>query len=151
MSPELIEIEVTEHVFLDRGAEYVARALKVLDEAGVRVALDDFGTGYSSLSHLRDFPVKVVKIDRSFVAKVDTDPQTAAIVSAVADLAASLGIDIVAEGIESPEQARFLQEVGCGYGQGYYFGHPSQANEVSQILCENRLPQLEGVSKAVRL
>jgi diguanylate cyclase (GGDEF)-like protein/PAS domain S-box-containing protein len=143
LSPELIEIEVTEHVLLDRGAEYVSRALKVLNEAGVRIALDDFGTGYSSLSHLRDFPVKVVKIDRSFVARVNTDPQTAAIVHAIADLAANLGIDVVAEGIECPEQVRFLQEVGCGYGQGYYFGRPSQADEVPQLLCANRPPQLE--------
>ncbi|MFC4594464.1 putative bifunctional diguanylate cyclase/phosphodiesterase [Sphingobium tyrosinilyticum] len=143
VSPELIEIEVTEHVFLDRGAEYVSRALKVLNEAGVRIALDDFGTGYSSLSHLLDFPVKVVKIDRSFVAKVHTDPQTAAIVRAVADLAANLGIDVVAEGIECPEQARFLHAMGCGYAQGYYFGRPSHADGVPQLLCANPRPQLE--------
>src|SRR4030095_11831362 len=90
VSPDLIEIEVTEHVFIDRGAGYVSRALQVLHKAGVRIALDDFGTGYSSLSHLRDFPVEVVKIDRSFVSKVNSDPQIAAIVSAVVDLAASL-------------------------------------------------------------
>jgi len=138
----LIEIEVTEHVFLDRGTEYVTRALKMLDDAGAHIALDDFGTGYSSLSHLRDFPVKVVKIDRSFVARVNTDRQTAAIVSAIIDLAASLGIDVVAEGIECPEQARFLQEVGCRYAQGYYFGRPSQADEVPGILCASRWPPL---------
>ena len=142
VSPELIEIEVTEHVFLDRGTEYVTRALKMLDDAGAHIALDDFGTGYSSLSHLRDFPVKVVKIDRSFVARVNTDRQTAAIVSAIIDLAASLGIDVVAEGIECAEQARFLQEVGCRYAQGYYFGRPSQADEVPGILCASRCPPL---------
>jgi diguanylate cyclase (GGDEF)-like protein/PAS domain S-box-containing protein len=132
--PELIEIEVTEHVFLDRGAEYVSRALRMLHEAGVRVALDDFGTGYSSLSHLRDFPVEVLKIDRSFVSKVSTDSQIAAIVSAVIDLATRLSIDVVAEGIEEPDQADFLRRSGCGFAQGYFFGCPALADEVPHLL-----------------
>lgn len=131
---ELIEIEVTEHVFLDRGAEYVSRALQVLHDAGVRIALDDFGTGYSSLSHLRDFPVEVVKIDRSFISKVSSDSQAAAIVVAVIDLAASLSIEVVAEGIEGAEQASFLRTAGCGYAQGYYFRAPVLADEVPRLL-----------------
>jgi EAL domain-containing protein (putative c-di-GMP-specific phosphodiesterase class I) len=113
---------------------YVKRALQVLHNAGVRTALDDFGTGYSSLSHLRDFPVEVVKIDRSFVSKVSTDPQIAAIVAAVIDLAASLSIGVVAEGIEESEQADFLRGAGCGYAQGYFFGHPALADEVPHFL-----------------
>jgi len=134
VSPQQIEIEVTEHVFLDRGAEYVSRALKALHDIGVRVALDDFGTGYSSLSHLRDFPVEVLKIDRSFVAKINTDPQIASIVTAVIDLAASLSLDVVAEGIEGPAQADFLERSGCGYGQGYLYGRPALADEVPHLL-----------------
>lgn len=140
--PGLIEVEVTEHVFLDRGAEYVSRALQVLHEAGVRIALDDFGTGYSSLSHLRDFPVAVLKIDRSFVAMVGTDSQIAAIVSAVIDLATSLSIDIVAEGVEGLEQADFLVKSGCGYAQGYFFGRPALADEVPHLLSTGRFGDL---------
>jgi len=130
---ELIEVEVTEHVFLDRGTQYVARALKQLHGAGVRISLDDFGTGYSSLCHLRDFPVDVVKIDRSFVGKVRHEPEIAAIVTAVIDLAASLSIDVVAEGIEHAEQAAFLRDARCRFGQGYFFGRPAQADEVPDL------------------
>jgi diguanylate cyclase (GGDEF)-like protein/PAS domain S-box-containing protein len=126
----LLEVEVTEHVFLDRGTQYVARALELLHEAGIRVSLDDFGTGYSSLCHLRDFPVDVVKIDRSFVEKVRQEPEIAAIVTAVIDLAASLSIDVVAEGIEQVEQSSFLHDAGCRYGQGYLFGRPAHADKV---------------------
>lgn len=133
-----VEVEVTEHVFLDRGAEYVSRALRVLHDAGVKISLDDFGTGYSSLSHLRDFPVEVVKIDRSFVTKVLDDPEIAAIVTAVIDLAASLSIGVVAEGIETLEQASFLTAAGCQYGQGYLFSPAARADEVP-ILFGRRL------------
>jgi diguanylate cyclase (GGDEF)-like protein/PAS domain S-box-containing protein len=137
--PRLIEIEVTEHVFLDRGADYVSRALQALHDAGVVISLDDFGTGYSSLSHLRDFPVDIVKIDRSFVAKVTLDPEIAAIVTAVIDLAASLSIDVIAEGIETTDQASFLQIAHCSFGQGYLFGRPVLADEVPHILRMARL------------
>src|SRR5207244_11107498 len=85
-----VEVEVTEHAFLGRGPEYVARALNVLKAAGTTVSLDDFGTGCSSLSHLRDFPVDVVKVDKSFVQQMTEDSEIAALVAAVIDLANSL-------------------------------------------------------------
>lgn len=131
---ELIEVEVTEHVFLERGSEYVSRALKLLNENGVRISLDDFGTGYSSLSHLRDFPVDVVKIDRSFIAKMVEEPEIRAIVSAVIDLAASLSLEVVAEGIETEEQQAMLLSQGCALGQGYLFGRAVIAEEVHVLL-----------------
>jgi EAL domain-containing protein (putative c-di-GMP-specific phosphodiesterase class I) len=131
---DFIEVEVTEHVFLDRGAEYVSRALGILSEAGVRLSLDDFGTGYSSLSHLRDFPVNVVKIDRSFIFKLVDDPEIASIVTAVIDLAASLKLEVVAEGIETPEQEAMLREKGCGLGQGYFFGRAVAGDEVPILM-----------------
>jgi diguanylate cyclase (GGDEF)-like protein len=131
---ELIEIEVTEHVFLERGSEYVSRALKLLNKNGIKISLDDFGTGYSSLSHLRDFPVDVVKIDRSFISKMVEEPEIRAIVSAVIDLAASLSIDVVAEGIETEEQEAVLRSQGCGLGQGYLFGRAVIADEVRVLL-----------------
>jgi diguanylate cyclase (GGDEF)-like protein/PAS domain S-box-containing protein len=131
---EMVEIEVTEHVFLDRGSEYVSRALKLLNESGVRISLDDFGTGYSSLSHLRDFPVDVVKVDRSFISRMVDEPEIQAIVAAVVNLAASLSIDVVAEGIETDEQRSMLLGQGCALGQGYLFGRAVIADEVPIIL-----------------
>ena len=133
VAAELIEVEVTEHVFLERGSDFVARALSVLNEAGVRVALDDFGTGYSSLSHLRDFPVDVVKIDKSFIEKMNADSEIAAIVAAVIDLAHSLNIEVVGEGIETEAQRAFLAERGCTLGQGYLFGRAVAADEVALV------------------
>ncbi|WP_338243060.1 sensor domain-containing protein [Aurantiacibacter hainanensis] len=130
----MIEIEVTEHVFFEGASQYVARALGELNQAGVRIALDDFGTGYSSLSHLRDFPVDVVKIDRSFVANMTQDTEMRAIVSAVIDLARSLKIDVVAEGVEDGAQFAALVEEGCLLGQGYYFGRAIGANDVSDLV-----------------
>lgn len=133
ISPSLIEIEVTEHVFLERGSDYVARALQALHAAGVRIALDDFGTGHSSLSHLRDFPVDVVKIDRSFVETMASDTEVRAIVSAVISLSRSIGIEVVAEGVESELQRNILLEEGCQLGQGYHFGKPVEAGEVQKL------------------
>jgi diguanylate cyclase (GGDEF)-like protein/PAS domain S-box-containing protein len=128
--PNLIEIEVTEHVFLNRGSDIVGRALELLNQGGVRIALDDFGTGHSSLSHLRDFPVDVVKIDKSFVDRLAQDRGARAIVSAVMGLASNLGIDVVAEGIENELQRRLLIEDGGRLGQGYLFGRPIAADAV---------------------
>jgi diguanylate cyclase (GGDEF)-like protein/PAS domain S-box-containing protein len=133
LRPHEVEVEITEHVFAARGMEFVSRALKVLHDAGVRISLDDFGTGYSSLSHLRDFPVDVVKIDRSFVAKVLDEPEVAAIVTAIIDLAASLSMDVVAEGVETEEQASLLRNAGCSFGQGYLFSRAAAAHEVARI------------------
>ena len=131
---QLIEVEVTEHVFLERGAEYVSRALTQLNSAGVRLSLDDFGTGYSSLSHLFEFPVDVVKIDRSFIAKLVNEPEIASIVTAVIDLAASLRLEVVAEGIETPAQAEALRDRGCTLGQGFLFGRAVVGDEVPILM-----------------
>jgi diguanylate cyclase (GGDEF)-like protein/PAS domain S-box-containing protein len=137
--PHLVELEVTEHVFLDRGSDYVGRALKRLDAAGVRIALDDFGTGYSSLSHLRDFPVDVVKIDRSFVARMREEPEIGAIVSAVIQLAASLSVQVVAEGVETEAQREALLAKGCSVAQGFLFGRAAEADEVRHLLLRRPL------------
>jgi len=125
-----LEIEVTEHALMANASKYVCRALALLKEAGTTVALDDFGTGHSSLSHLRDFPVDVVKIDRSFVKQMAEDEEIAAIVRAVINLAASLRIDSVAEGVETREQADLLRAAGCTLGQGFLLGRPSPADIV---------------------
>jgi diguanylate cyclase (GGDEF)-like protein/PAS domain S-box-containing protein len=131
--PSLIEVEVTEHVFLGRSTDYVARALTRLDAAGIRIALDDFGTGHSSLSHLRDFPVDVVKIDRSFVQRMAADTEVRAIVSAVVKLAQSLRIEVVAEGVETRQHVDLLLADGCRLGQGFFFGKAIGADQVPRL------------------
>lgn len=129
-----IELEVTETVFLGRGAEYVDRALHLLSVEDMRIALDDFGTGYASLSHLKQFPVDIIKIDQSFVRNINVDPDDSAIIKALISLGKSLGIGIVAEGIENHTQCNFLAEQGCDYGQGFLFSGAVAAGEVPMLL-----------------
>lgn len=128
-----IELEVTESVFLGRGAEGVERALRRLSEARVGIALDDFGTGYASLSHLKQFPIDVIKIDQRFVRDLQDDPDDAAIVRAVLNLSYSLGIKTVAEGIETSAQADYLHAGGCHFGQGFLFSPAVVADEVPAL------------------
>jgi EAL domain-containing protein (putative c-di-GMP-specific phosphodiesterase class I) len=132
--PERLQLEVTETVFLGRGADYVERALKTLSRAGVQIALDDFGTGYASLSHLKQFPVDVLKIDRSFVAELGQDVDAAAIIRAVINLGHSLNIEVVAEGIETVDQAQRLTRKGCHYGQGHLYSPAVPADRVPEIV-----------------
>jgi diguanylate cyclase (GGDEF)-like protein/PAS domain S-box-containing protein len=130
----MLQVEVTETVFLGRGAEYVESALKTLSREGVEIALDDFGTGYASLSHLKQFPVDVLKIDRSFVRDFAEDPDDAAIVRAVINLGKSLGIKTVAEGVETEAQAAFLADQGCDFGQGFLYGRAIAASEMPALI-----------------
>ncbi|MGO4571873.1 putative bifunctional diguanylate cyclase/phosphodiesterase [Microvirga sp. 2TAF3] len=129
-----LEVEVTESVFLGRSAGYVERALRMLSAAGVTIALDDFGTGYASLTHLKRFPSDVIKVDRSFISDLEADAEGAAIVKAVLSLGRSLGIEVVAEGVETLAQASLLWEQGCGLGQGYFFGWPMAAETVQHFV-----------------
>jgi diguanylate cyclase (GGDEF)-like protein/PAS domain S-box-containing protein len=129
-----LEVEVTESVFLGSGAEYVERALRTLSAEGVTIALDDFGTGYASLSHLKRFPVDAIKIDRTFVSGLETDADDAAIVRALLSLGRNLGIEVVAEGVESAFQATLLQRMSCDLVQGYHFGRPMPAEDVPSFI-----------------
>ena len=104
------------------------------------LALDDFGTEYSSLTRLRELPVQVLKVDRSFLRDVPGDAAGAAIVRAIATLGAGLGMDVVAEGIETPEQLRFAAAAGCGFGQGYHFSRPLPAEQVTPLLTSSLVP-----------
>ena len=121
VAPRRLCIEVTENVLLDRDGEQIATTLRRLHELGVTVALDDFGTGYASLSHLKRFRVDRLKIDQSFVRDIGRDPDDAAIARTIINLAHSLGMTVVAEGIESRAQEEFLRLNGCDYGQGYLY------------------------------
>jgi EAL domain-containing protein (putative c-di-GMP-specific phosphodiesterase class I) len=134
LAPHMIELEVTEGVFLGRGSQHVARALMVLSKAGMRIALDDFGTGYASLAHLKKFRVDVLKIDRSFISGIGTNFDDTAIVRAVIGLGESLGIATVAEGIETAAQADFVRTQGCDIGQGFLFGQARPAEFVPVMI-----------------
>lgn len=129
------ELEVTETVFLGRGADHVVRALKLLSAEGVSIALDDFGTGYASLRHLKQFPVDVLKIDQNFVRDLHK-PDDAAIIQAVLRLGQSLGIRTVAEGIECASQAQHLFKSGCDYGQGHLYSKALPAARVPRLIRE---------------
>lgn len=138
------QLEVTETVFLGRGAEYVHRALALLNSQGVKIALDDFGTGYASLRHLKQFPVDIIKIDQSFVRDMDVNPDDEAIVRAVINLGRSLGIAVVAEGIEVPVQAEQLMQLGCEFGQGFLFSKAVPASRVQALIrCLSKKEKVE--------
>ena len=128
-----IQIELTETAIID-DVERAAHNLKVLREAGMRVALDDFGTGYSSLTYLNQFAIDCIKIDKSFVDNVARDKQSAIIVASVTRLASSLGMGVVAEGVETEQQRDVLTAAGCGALQGYAFGKPMPPRDVKALL-----------------
>ncbi len=133
----LVELEITEYILGDRGAELVARALRELKKAGVRIALDDFGTGHSSFTDLRDYPVDCLKIDWSFVQRMTHERSILAIVQVMCQLGKSLQLDVVAEGIETTEQRAMLIDAGCRIGQGYLFGKAVSALEVEQLVTQS--------------
>jgi len=126
-------LEITEGVLMDR-ADTSAGLLNQLKKMGLRLAIDDFGTGFSSLSYLKQFPIDTLKIDRSFVMSLPRDENDGAIVKAIINLAQSMDIKTIAEGVETMEQLRFLQELKCTEVQGYLFSRPLPANEIDQML-----------------
>ena len=130
LPPGALSLEVTETSLLEVSPSTV-RNVAALKELGVRLVLDDFGTGYSSLQHLRDLPVDMVKIDRSFVANMEPGRPEAAIVGAVVFMCAALGMDVVAEGVEHEHQATLLREMGCPLAQGFHFGRPEPVSAAS--------------------
>ena len=129
----LLELEITETTVLGLD-ESVIDPLRRLRDLGVRIAFDDYGTGYASLSLLKRYPLTRLKIDREFVRDLDTDPDDAAIVKAVLAMGASLGLEVIAEGIETVEQATVLSALGCREAQGYRFGRPMPAAAFRQLL-----------------
>ncbi len=129
LSPHRVRLEITEGALLDE-PEKMREMLLRLREAGVLVQLDDFGTGYSSLSYLHRFPIHSLKIDRSFVADLEAEGGSIAIVRAIMALAASLGLEVIAEGVETPRQRDLLVDLGCRTAQGFLFAHPLPINQV---------------------
>ena len=137
LPPWAVQIEVTENVFLGHGTQDVDRALKALSDHGIRIALDDFGTGYASLSHLTQFPVDLLKIDRSFIEKIGYDADAEAITSTVVNLGHCLGLEVVAEGIETRAQQAFLQQIGCDTAQGFLYSMAVPAEAVPGYLTQS--------------
>jgi diguanylate cyclase (GGDEF)-like protein len=133
MDPALIQLEVTESVIIE-GAGDAHGALDQIAALGVGIAIDDFGTGYSGLAYLKRLPIDTVKIDQSFVRDLTVDPDDAAIVTAIVAMARSLGVDVIAEGVETEEQLEELKRLGCHRAQGFLLARPMNAAAVSRLL-----------------
>jgi diguanylate cyclase (GGDEF)-like protein len=139
VSPTSLELEITETTLM----ENPERTIKILDQLygiGLHLAIDDFGTGYSSLSALQQFPISTLKIDKSFVRNIATDPADATIVDTIIQMGRNMNMDVVAEGVEMEEQLNFLQKLGCTYVQGLLFGNPMSSDNFLELL----LAQAEG-------
>lgn len=133
LPPQCLEIEITETIALQQGDE-VADQLQALRQDGVTLTCDDFGTGYASLSFLKSFPVDRLKIDQSFIRNVTTSPVDAAIVRALLSVGSSLGVGVVAEGVETAEQRDFLLASGCTEAQGYLYGRPMAPERLAECM-----------------
>ncbi|MGE5504114.1 MAG: EAL domain-containing protein [Actinomycetota bacterium] len=137
LDPRYLELELTESSAM-RDADNAIAVVQQLREMGIFCAIDDFGTGYSSLSVLKRFPIRKLKIDRSFVMDVTTDPNDAAIVDAIIAMARALKLKVVAEGVEHRGHLDFLRELGCDQMQGYFFSRPLPADQMGQLMTEGR-------------
>ena len=138
--PGSLQLEVMETIAM--GDEEATAVLAKFKELGVRLSIDDFGTGYSSLSRLQRLPVDSLKIDRSFISGMDRDNEAREIVRIIIMLAHNLGLKVVGEGVETPEQARQLRELGCELAQGYFFARPAAAETITELLRGNRSGQM---------
>jgi diguanylate cyclase (GGDEF)-like protein/PAS domain S-box-containing protein len=133
LEPGCLELELTESVLMKR-VEATGSILETLRAIGVHVAVDDFGTGYSSLSYLRKFPIDALKIDQSFVRQITTSPRETSIVTAIISMGRSLGLRVIAEGVETQEELAFLQAHDCEQAQGYYFSRPVPPQQFAELL-----------------
>jgi EAL domain-containing protein (putative c-di-GMP-specific phosphodiesterase class I) len=137
LEPPDLELEITESM-MARDPDAAVRIVAALRASGVRLMIDDFGTGYSSLASLKRFPIDGLKLDRAFVAHLPDDPYDATITRAVVAIACDLGLDLVAEGVETDDQRLFLTELGCGLLQGYLTGRPQSPERVAELLPPSR-------------
>ena len=144
LSPHLLELEITESTLMENAQDTLA-ALHELRAIGLRLSIDDFGTGYSSLSYLKRFPVDIIKIDRSFVQDTPDDADDAAIVTGIIALAHSLRLEVVAEGVETEAQLRFLREQNCDILQGYYLSKPIPADKFEQFILSESHRKLQNI------
>jgi EAL domain-containing protein (putative c-di-GMP-specific phosphodiesterase class I) len=136
LSASYLNLEITESMLMEN-ADSAVSLLKQLKELGVGLSIDDFGTGYSSLSYLHRFPIDILKVDRSFVNKLDHDPEQLAIVRTIMTLAWNLGIEVVAEGVETNKQLAQVIALQCDYGQGFHYSEPLGEEAIEAILAGN--------------
>lgn len=136
VSPEMLEMEITESAFMTAPGQGL-RTLNTLNQMGIKLGIDDFGTGYSSISYLKELPVQVLKIDRSFVMNMDKDESDAKIVNSIIHLGHNLDLKTVAEGVENLQTFEILKKLGCDMAQGYFIMKPSPANEFLSYLLKN--------------
>lgn len=137
MDPQKLTLEITESTLMETEGDIVQK-LNELRALGVMLAIDDFGTGYSSLAYLKRFPINYLKLDKAFVDDLPDDPRDVAIARSVINMAHELGLEIVAEGIETAEQLEFLNESACDRGQGYFLGKPMSAADLTQFIIDSR-------------
>ncbi len=133
LPPSSLTLEITESLLVDN-VEYNLEVLKKIRDFGIQLSVDDFGTGYSALSYMQRFPFSELKVDRSFVTPLGTEAENPTLVRAILALAHSLSLEVVAEGIETPQQLQFLQANGCNYGQGFLFYRPMPASAIETLL-----------------
>lgn len=133
LDPQFLEVELTESALMEN-KEDARVVLQHLKDLGLTIAIDDFGTGYSSLSYLKNFPIDTLKVDRSFVRDIHSDPNDAAIIRAIVAMALELELNVIAEGVESLEQLEFLRKLGCKQVQGFFFSRPLPAHEFAELL-----------------
>jgi EAL domain-containing protein (putative c-di-GMP-specific phosphodiesterase class I) len=139
LSPKALGLELVESSLADR-RDVTIRVLARLQDVGVRVAIDDFGTGYSSLSYLKDFSVSALKIDQSFVRGLPGDSRDTAIATAIVTMGHGLGLSVIAEGVETPEQLASLQALGCDAVQGYFLSRPLELEACQRFFCATHPP-----------
>jgi EAL domain-containing protein (putative c-di-GMP-specific phosphodiesterase class I) len=136
IDPQYLELEITESAAM-QDVEFTIKILQELREMGLHITIDDFGTGYSSLNVIKHFPLNTLKIDRSFVKDLVDNPNDAAIAQTIVALGKGLKLQVVAEGVETPQQLAFLRSIHCDLAQGYFFCPPVPAAEISQLLCQS--------------
>jgi EAL domain-containing protein (putative c-di-GMP-specific phosphodiesterase class I) len=150
VEPGVMEIELTESVLMEV-TEHHCGIVERLRALGLRIAIDDFGTGYSSLSYLTNFPVDRLKIAQELVLRVDSDHRYASVVRTAIRLAKDLGIEIIAEGVETASQARFLAAADCAYAQGYRYGRPVNAAQATELLRQGSVTVLDQAKAGTRV
>ena len=151
INPEGLKLEITESAVMD-DVETATEMLKKLRALGIKLSIDDFGTGYSSLSYLHRFPIDTLKVDRSFIVNMSEDCENVEIVRTIVSLAQNLGMNVIAEGVETAEQLAALRKLGCEYGQGYLFSKPVDAKASENLICDTYTvePEIESLVNSTR-
>jgi EAL domain-containing protein (putative c-di-GMP-specific phosphodiesterase class I) len=137
LDPHYLELEITETTAV-QDVELTKTVLEEIQRMGIKLSMDDFGTGYSSLSYLQQLPLDSLKIDRSFITDLGSNPKDAQIVRAIISMAHGLKLNVIAEGVETVEQLQFLQGLNCQEGQGYFFNRPLHPSDAAVVLQEGR-------------